>query len=96
MMPAPPLADLVPLLYAANAIGSLHSGVRWPEAEQITGLGRERLLQALDFLESYYDVPITTRPGGETIEFTRQGEEVLGWVRGSYATMAALKHRFRP
>ena len=35
--PAPPLADLVPLLDAANAIGSLHSGVRWPEAEQITG-----------------------------------------------------------
>jgi hypothetical protein len=92
-MPAPPLADLAPLLDAANAIGSLHSGMRWPDAERITGLGRECLLQALDFLESYYGVPIT-RPGGETVEFTRQGEEVLGWVRGSYASMAQLKRRF--
>lgn len=91
--PALPLADLVPLLDAANAICGLHSGLRWAEAQRITGLGRERLLQALDFLERYYGVPIT-RDDGDTIEFTRQGEEVLGWVRGSYASMAQLKRRF--
>lgn len=93
--PVPPLADLVPLLDAANAIGSLHSGLRWAEAQRITGLGREHLLQAFDFLESYYGVPIT-RPGTETLEFTRQGEEVLDWIRGSYASMAHLKRRFQP